>query len=781
MKGVVFNRKMKEIREDILRILSETDRPLSAGELGTVLGVGRELAAEAMAELAREGRLALTRKGRAALPEQMGLAYGRVQMSSRGFGFFIPEGQGEDMFLSPQDLHGAMHGDMVWARKLENQAGGGDRAEVAMIAARRHRTVTGLFEGAGKLGGYVIPDDPRITIDMIIPFRSMRGARDGDKVVAEITQYPTGRRAMAGRIAEVLGPAGAVGMDMLSIIRRLELPDEFPDAAMAQAAALKPPTAAELTGRRNLKGLLTVTIDGADAKDLDDAVSLEKKQDGGYTLWVHIADVAHYVAAGSPIDREAYRRGTSVYFPDRVLPMLPRELSNGLCSLNPGEDKLTLSCMMELNPKGKVTAYHIYESVIRSDYRLTYDQVNAIFAGDAALRKKYAAAVPMLEEMHILMAILRERRMRRGSIDFDLPEAGITLDGKGVAVDVYPRQRGDAEKLIEEFMLCANETVAAHGISRSLPMPYRVHNQPDGARIKELNEFLGTLGHSLRAAGEEIKPIDVQRLLNRVKGAPEETVVSRVTLRAMTKAKYAAECTGHFGLAAGKYCHFTSPIRRYPDLLVHRAVKDSMHRRMRGQYREERRQSMPGMAQHCSERELAAVEAERTADDLKKCEYMKAHIGEEYQGIISGVGQSGFFVELPNTVEGMVRSTSLTDDYYICDEKNYRMVGQGSGRQFRLGDRVEIRVLSVDMEAARVEFGLCGQPEKRPARAGGDGRGKPGSRQGGQGSRRKKAASQSTRAKKSDKISIHSHGKGGAKSGGKKRRPQARRKPKGTP
>ncbi len=757
-----------ELKERISDTIAETGRPMSAGDIcRNMAESGGEVRAEevklALKELAKEGRVIITRRGKAALPQQLGLIYGRIQGNGRGFGFFIPADGGDDLFITAEDMNGALHGDTVWVRKLTgSRRGRNDRGAVEMIAGRAGRRVTGTFEADNEYGGYVIPDDSRLAEDVLIPFSHINGASQGDKVVAEITQYPGARRPMLGRIDEVLGRPGDKGLDMLSIIRRLDLPDKFPDEAQRQAGGLRAPNADELTDRRDYRRALTITIDGADARDLDDAVSLEKV-DGLYRLGVHIADVSYYVKRGSPIDKEAYKRGTSVYFPDRVLPMLPRELSNGLCSLNPNEDKLTLSCVMDIDSQGRVVHHNIAKSVIRSNHRMTYDEVNAIFAGDGELAEKYSDIMPMLAEMRRLKDILKAKRQRRGAIDFDLPEADIHLDCNGRAVDVSLHVRGEANMMIEEFMLSANETVAQEGVEKGLPLIYRVHEAPDTERIKELNVFLHTLGYGIDNA-EKVQPADVRKMLIKAEGSPEEMVINNVTLRAMTKARYSPDCDGHFGLAAKYYCHFTSPIRRYPDLLVHRALNELLEGRLDEENLKRWKEYLPAASDQCSDREATATEAERAADDLKKCEYMSQHIGEEYQGVISGVTQSGFFVELGNTVEGRVRAESLSGDRYELDEKGYRLVGRFTGSQYRLGDEVKVRAVSADMETSRIEFELA---EEKTHKA--------------QGKSPKRAGHGSTRGKNSDKIKAPKSRKGGHGFGHSKRRQKGRGKSKGTP
>lgn len=666
----------------------------------------KDAAASAIEKLLLECRLILTRKKKLALPEQTGLIYGRIQGSARGYGFFIPEDGSEDMFIPADAMHGAMHQDMVWARAAETASHNGTQeAEVALIAVRAHAIIVGTYEQDGGEGGYVVPDETRVCFDLLIGAGRTLNAKNGDKVVARITRYPDGRRPMQGEITEVLGGKDDARADMLSIIRRLELPDVFPKNTTKQAKALNRPVPEDaIVLREDLRDKLIITIDGADAKDLDDAISLSKLADG-WLLGVHIADVGAYVFEGTALDEEAYRRGTSVYFPDRVLPMFPKELSNGACSLNEGEAKLTFSCMMRLDAQGNAVSHRIAETVIQSAHRMTYDDVDALLDGDAALREKYADALDMLENMRTLAGLLHEKRIKRGCLDFDLDEPGITLDDNGRAVDLKAAVRGISSRMIEQFMLEANETVAAHAAHAGIPMMFRVHEAPDKDRLNELNIFLGTLGLGVKSMSA--KPAQLQRILMKAAGSKEEALVGRVMLRAMRKARYAHECLGHFGLAAEYYCHFTSPIRRYPDLVVHRMMKLLLAGQMDAQKAEKYAGTMEESARHCSERELVAMEAERDADNLKKCEYMASRIGSIEKGIITGVAQYGFFVRLPNTAEGMVRAASITGDYFLCDEKRYRFVGRNTGRTFRLGDEVRVRVVAVDVAAGTIDFELA--------------------------------------------------------------------------
>lgn len=702
-----INETEKRIRE----VLFDAGRPIAQETLfGAFTGEEQEEAMRTVGKMLAGGKLLLTKKHKLALPEQSGLRFGRIQGNARGFGFFIPENGGSDLYIPAESMRGAVHGDKVWVRETPRTGrNGAPEAEVVLIAEHALTHIVGTYEKGEDEFGYVIPDDTRISEDVLLYRPTEKRLRNGDKVVVSITQHSDGRRPMMGEIREVLGGRNEAGTDILSIIKRLDLPVDFSKAALRSAKLLNRPVSEEAAAaREDLRGMQIITIDGADAKDLDDAVSLGR-ENGNWLLGVHIADVSHYVKRGTALDADAYERGTSVYFPDRVLPMLPSEISNGVCSLTEGTEKLTLSCFMEIGPDGGMLKYRFSESVIKTAHRMTYDDVNAILAGSSALREKYSDIVPMLEDMRLLMEVLHEKRVKRGCIDFELPEAKITLNDAGKAVDVAVRERGSGERMIEEFMLAANETVAGHADRLGLSFAYRVHEKPDETKLEDLNAFLHTLGHGIKNTGR-LHPAVFQRMLDQAKGTPEESVVSRIVLRSMKKARYAADCLGHFGLAADCYCHFTSPIRRYPDLVVHRMLKELMRGKMTKKRAEQYDAILPDMMQHCSDRELAAMEAERAADDLKKAEYMLAHIGAVGAGIISGVTQYGIFVEFPNTVEGMVRIASIPGDRFSADLKNFRLTGKTSGQVYRLGDPVKVRVLGADLQNAKVELELI--PEK---------------------------------------------------------------------
>ena len=706
-KNAVIKESSKSMQEQMIQALTEAGKPLSMEALLEQFKDEKDAAQAAIRELLEKNRILLTRKRKLALPEHTGLTLGRMQGHSRGFGFFVPQGGGQDAFVPADAMHGAMHGDTVWVRYTEQfSRNGSPEAEVALVAQRAFTQIVGTFEQDSRMSGYIIPDETRVSMDLFVPKDRTMKAQAGDKVVAEILEYPDGRRPMLGAIIEILGGKDEAGTDVLSIVRQFQLPEKFSKNAARQARLIGKDVAAdEFITRENLTDKLIFTIDGADAKDFDDAISLERLSNGNLYLGVHIADVSHYVKEGSALDRDAYERGTSVYLTDRVIPMLPEELSNGICSLNPKVDRLTLSCFMEIDGAGKVLRHRLAETVIRSKYRLVYEDITKLLQGDAAQQKKYAELVPTLRELETLCGILNARRVKRGSIDFDLAEASIRLDTKGRPVNIEKAERGIANRIIEECMLLANETVAQHMYDLKAPFIYRVHEAPDKEKLTELNAFLQTLGYGIRNI-RDVQPRAFQKVLDLAHGTPEENVVSKVVLRAMQKARYAELCLGHFGLAAQRYCHFTSPIRRYPDLMGHRIIKMMLHGELNEKQVNKLNSFLHDVAEHCSRRERVAMEAERAVDDLKKCEYMKGRIGESFAGVIAGVVSFGFFVELGNTVEGLVRASTLDDDYYVFDEKGYRMVGRSHGRAYRLGDIVSVRVAAVHMDARNIDFEL---------------------------------------------------------------------------
>lgn len=655
--------------------------------------------------LLQEGRLKLTKRGKYIKPEATALI-GTFVSNSKGFGFVEIEGEAEDFYIPEAKVNGAYHQDKVEIAILPGKRGMRQEAEVVRVLERGMKTVIGTFE-RGKSFGFVVPDNTKLPDDIYIPMEYSNGAIDGHKVVVEITDYGKGYKGKRpeGRVIEVLGQSNQPGVDILSIVKGFDLPTEFPQKVLEQAERVaKDVTDADMDGRKDLRGLEMVTIDGEDAKDLDDAVSLTI-EDGKYHLGVHIADVTNYVQENSALDKEALKRGTSVYLVDRVIPMLPYALSNGICSLNQGVDRLALSCLMTINEKGQVEDYEICETVICVNRRMSYEAVKKILVDkDAALCAEYEQFVPMFENMAKLASVLRKNRKKRGAIDFDFQESKILLDDKGRAIEVKPYERNVATNLIEDFMLLANETVAQHFYWLELPFVYRTHDVPDAEKIQKLSTFIANFGYGMKLTNEEVHPKELQKLLGKIQGSGQEVMISRLILRSMKQARYTERCTGHFGLACEYYCHFTSPIRRYPDLQIHRIIKNELRGKLSKEKISHYREILPDVCKQSSEMERRAEEAERETDKLKKAEYMELHIGEEFEGMISGITAWGIYVELPNTVEGMVHVASIPGDYYYYDENAYEMVGKDSKKTYRLGEKIKIRVRDVDKLAKTIDF-----------------------------------------------------------------------------
>lgn len=619
------------------------------------------------------------------------------------------EGMDEDLFVPEEYTKNAFHQDIVDVEVIKEKTKD-RRAEgkIVQIISHTVSTVVGSYDKA-KGFGFVIPDNKKIESDIFVSKENSMGAVTGHKVVCDIIDYGDHKHKPEGKIIEILGHENDPGVDIVSIIKGFELPVEFPEKVLNQAQRVANEVSeADMYMREDLRNVLTVTIDGEDAKDLDDAISLSK--DGEiYHLGVHIADVSNYVQENSALDKEALKRGTSVYLVDRVIPMLPHTLSNGMCSLNMGEDRLALSCLMDINKKGEVIDHRIVESVINVNERMNYSDVNKILSeSDSKLMVRYADEIDMFKLMFELSKIIRANRNKRGSIDFDFPESKIVLNKKGIPVKIMPYERGDAEKIIEDFMLMANETVAEHFYFLESPFVYRTHGTPDPEKMQKLGLFINNFGYSMkiRSAEGEVHPKEIQKLLSKIEGTPEEALISRLTLRSMRRAEYSTQCLGHFGLACNYYCHFTSPIRRYPDLQIHRIIKEHIHGRMNDRKTEHFESILPMVAKECSSLERRADEAERETEKLKKAQYMCDHIDEEFEGVISGVTAWGIYVELPNTVEGMVHVTKLWGDYYYYKEDTYEMVGRDSGKSYKLGERVKIRVDAVDMMTKTIDFDL---------------------------------------------------------------------------
>ena len=600
-----------------------------------------------------------------------------------------------------------MHGDKVQIKLGNEQTGKRIDGEVLSILERNYSTIVGTFE-KNEHYGFVIPDNQKFSKDIFISREHTKGAVTGHKVVVDIINYGNGNKNPEGRIREILGHINDPGVDIMSIIMSNDLPLEFPEEVIRQLDRIpEEVTGKELAGRMDIRHLQTVTIDGEDAKDLDDAITISKK-DNIYTLGVHIADVTNYVKEGSPIDAEALKRGTSVYLVDRVIPMLPHKLSNGICSLNEGEDRLALSCIMDIDEKGNVTGHKIAETVINVDRRMSYTSVKKILEDkDESEIKEYEELVPMFEQMLELAAILREKRRKRGSIDFDFPESKIILDKDGKPIDIKPYERNKATKIIEDFMLIANETVAQDFFWQEIPFVYRTHEPPDPEKIEKLGIFINNFGYTIKIGRDEIHPKELQKLLVKIEGTPEEALISRLTLRSMKQAKYTTGCDGHFGLSTKYYCHFTSPIRRYPDLQIHRIIKDNLKGRMDEKRRKHYDKILNDVARQCSITERRADESEREVEKLKKVEYMHQFIGKTFEGVISGITSWGMYVELPDTVEGMIRVADLDDDYYMYNEGDYTMTGEHTRKTYKLGQKVRIVVAGTDKLQRTIDFQLA--------------------------------------------------------------------------
>lgn len=691
-------------------------KPMTAVELAGAFGLqdgGREEFNTMLSAMEARGQVIKTRTKRYGAPERLNLVVGRLQGHPRGFGFIIPDlPEQSDLYVGRENTAGAWNGDRVIARPME-QKGGRREGEIIRILERANSRVVGTFQAA-NFGGFVSPDDPHLPEDIVIPPGNQGQARDGDTVVAEVVSWPSGRRPAEGRVTERLGRQGDPGVDILAIMERFGFSAEFPTDVVAQAAAVPDEVRdSDLVRRRDLRHEVIVTIDGEDAKDLDDAVSVEDVElpggARGWRLGVHIADVSYYVREGTPLDREAARRGTSVYLVDRVIPMLPKRLSNGICSLNPQVDRLTLTCQMDVDGRGRVVRYELFPSVIRTTERMTYTAVNAILEEhDAATTARYRDLAPLFERMGILMQVLHSRRERRGSIDLDLPEEKVILDPKGKPVEIKPVKRGIADRIIEEFMILANETVAEHFHRLETPFCYRVHEPPAEEKLEALQEFLANLGYRLKGS-HNIHPKNLQEVTRQAEGTREERLVHTVVLRSMKQARYMVDNLGHFGLAAPFYCHFTSPIRRYPDLLVHRVMRQTVAGgRLTSDVEERWRQTFPDLADHSSAAERRADEAERETVDLKKAEFMLDKVGQEFPGLISGVTAFGIFVALENGVEGLVHVSTMADDYYLYQEAQRLMVGERTRRVYRLGDPVRVVVDAVDLAQRQVNFVLAG-------------------------------------------------------------------------
>lgn len=703
MDKELFEKKKNLICE---LIQDEMYVPMKEKEMAVFMQVAREDRKEfsrMLKELLEESRISITSKGKYMKADEH-IVTGTFISNARGFGFVEAEGREEDLFIPDTKTGGAFHLDTVQVKLLPGQRGKRQEAEVIRIVSHGTTQIVGTFQKSPNFG-FVVPDNMKLSADIFVPIERSKGAVDGHKVVVELTDYGNEHKKPEGKVIEILGHINDPGVDILSIVKNFGLPMEFEEKVLNQAQRVAGDVSEmDRQGREDLRSVSMVTIDGEDAKDLDDAVSVSREGEN-YLLGVHIADVTNYVQENSALDREALKRGTSVYLVDRVIPMLPHALSNGICSLNEGVDRLALSCIMTVNPKGAVIDYRIVESVICVDRRMSYTSVKKILEDeDKDECKKYEEFVPMFVLMEELAGILRAGRKKRGSIDFDFPETKILLDREGHPTEIKPYERNTATKIIEDFMLLANETVAQHFYWLELPFVYRIHDNPDPEKIAKLCTFISNFGYGIKTSKEEVHPKEIQKLLAKIEGTPEEALISRLTLRSMRQAKYSVENSGHFGLACEYYSHFTSPIRRYPDLQIHRIIKEQIRGRLKENRVSHYQEILPQVADHSSKMERRADEAERETNKLKKTEYMEGHIGERFEGVISGITSWGIYVELPNTVEGLIHVSALSGDYFYYDETNYEMVGRDTGKKYKLGERVAIVVEGTDRFTRTVDF-----------------------------------------------------------------------------
>jgi ribonuclease R len=733
--------------EQLMRLIrDEMDHPATPREMQQRLKIPREqrgILSRLLKELTRRGDLIETRGNRYGVPDRMNLVVGRITTHPRGFGFVAVErgpapepkrparkparrrhtSRGEkekpardagpvwegDLYIAGSNLNQAMHGDRVVARVERIGSDGRAEGRIVRILERASSTIVGRFDADASGYGFVVPFDRRLIMDVGIPGGDELDAQPGDMVLVEITRWPTATRGPLGRVSEVLGDIDDPGVDVEIIIRKYAIPDEHGEEAIAEAARLGSEVRPEdLEGRTDFRPLTTVTIDGEHARDFDDAITLDTLPNGNYWLGVHIADVAHYVQEESALDEEACDRATSVYFPERAVHMFPEQLSTGLCSLNPQVDRLVQSCLMEIDRKGAVVRYELHDGIINSNERMTYTDVNAILTDrDPGVTARYEGLVPLFERMRELFEILNKRRHRRGSIDFDLKEPELILDDEGMVEEITALERNVAHRLIEEFMLVANETVAQHLSEHDVPTLFRIHEDPDPLKVGQFEEFISTLGYTLGAEPEQVTPRHFQKLVERMRGTPEEKPIAFLMLRTMQKARYDPEDLGHFGLAADSYTHFTSPIRRYPDLIVHRTLRESRQGRMTAERIEQLTEDMPEIARHTSERERRADDAERELVQWKKVRFMADKVGDEFEGYVTGVSAFGLYIELiEHFVEGMVHVSTMADDYYRFVERAHLLKGENTGKVYRLGDRVKVQVIKVDMERRQVDLGL---------------------------------------------------------------------------
>ena len=712
------NKDNKERKQVILDMMKNPQYvPMKIKEMMMILQVpsaDRDELEDILGELISEGKVIRTKRGKFAIPQTYNLVAGSFQGHPKGFGFLVLDEEGEkDIFIPASGVNGALHKDRVMCR-ITRPATAEKRAEAEVIEILRRgpESLVGTYQESQNFG-FVVPDDQKYARDIFIPKKFSKGAVTGHKVLVKITDWAEERRNPEGKIISILGHVNDPGVDILSIIYQYDLPREFPDAVMNEVENIPDEVdEKDKRGRRDLRDVQMVTIDGEDAKDLDDAISIEKLENGSYKLGVHIADVTHYVKEKSPLDEEAFERGTSVYLVDRVIPMIPHKLSNGICSLNAHVDRLALTCMMAIDKNGNVQSHEIMETVINIDERMTYTNVKKILIDeDEELKVRYKDLLPMFKTMEELAEILRKKRFKRGAIDFDFPETKVILDKDGVPIEMKPYDRNVATRIIEEFMLICNETIAEDYFWQEKPFVYRSHEDPDPEKILALTEFINNFGYHLKGNTAKIHPKDMQKIIDEVEGKPEESIISHLLLRSMKQARYTAECNGHFGLAARYYCHFTSPIRRYPDLQIHRIIKYNLHHELKGKKEARLGENMPEVAKQCSLRERRAEEAERETIKLKKVEFMEQFVGKMFEGAITGTTSWGCYVELPNTVEGLVHVNEMADDYYIYDEPGHRFIGERTKQIYRLGDKVFVQVLKTDSMTRTIDFRFVTEEE----------------------------------------------------------------------
>lgn len=704
-----------EERKNMLQdfFTSEEYKPMRFKDIVGVLQVPKDSKhelSEVLDIMISQGKIILDDKGRYKNPGD-NVKTGTFSGTQRGFGFVIIEGESEDIFIPEVATKGAIHGDTVVISINDEKTGKRKEGAVLQILERAIKEIVGTFQKS-KNFGFVVADNQKFGHDIFIPKEHTKGAITGHKVVVTITNYGDNDHNPEGKVIEIIGHINDPGVDIMSVVKAYELPTEFPKDVFRVLDFIPDEIeSSEIENRMDIRNLQTVTIDGEDAKDLDDAISVSKEGDI-YHLGVHIADVTHYVKEGSALDKEALKRGTSVYLVDRVIPMIPHKLSNGICSLNPGVDRLALSCFMDIDSKGNVVSHKIAETVIRSDRRMTYTNVSKIIEDhDEEVIKEYEDLVPMFMLMLELSEVLKMRRHKRGAINFDFPESKIIVDHNGKPVEIRAYERNKATKIIEEFMLIANETVAEDYFWQEIPFLYRTHDNPDEEKIRTLAIFINNFGYSIKIGNEDIHPKELQKLLNRIEDTPEEALISRLTLRSMKQAKYTVTNTGHFGLSAKYYSHFTSPIRRYPDLQIHRIIKENINGKLNEDRRGHYEKILFEVANHSSKTERRADDAEREVEKMKKVEYMMNYIGDTFEGVISGITTWGIYVELPNTVEGMVRVSDMDDDYYVYDAERYLMVGEHTKKTYKLGQTVKVEVVSADKLLRTIDFAFVEDEE----------------------------------------------------------------------